>query len=196
MGSSLAYITICLYVSLSACISVSLYLFIYVQSFTLISVDQSAWPVIVHKNRVIYEVDSRYVGINKSTNILLSPKLIIFTYCNYVQCMRPQAMGSNTLNGSKNVHLSIRLSTGLLRFYVCLSVLRGPFWTRIKASRHWTPTIEINTNAFPAWGSSVVMHFPHTGVRRTAVGSSSAYVSVCLYVCISVYMYVCLYVCM
>ena len=149
---------------MSVCLPVSLYLCIYVQSSTLIFGNQSAWPVIVHTNWVTYEVDSRYVGINKSTNILLSPKLIIHTDCNYVQCMRPQAMGSNPLNGSKNVHPSIRFSTGLLWFYVFLSVLHRPFWTRIKASRHRTPRIEINTNAFPAWGTSVVLHFPILGL--------------------------------
>ena len=40
------------------------------------------------------------------------------------------------------------------------------------------------------WGSSVQMHFPHTVVRRTSVGSSLS-----LYVCLSVHPSVCLSIC-
>ena len=40
---------------------------------------------------------------------------------------------------------------------ICL-VVRRPFWTQINAYRHWTPTLEISTNTFPVWGSSIAMH--------------------------------------
>ena len=59
--------------------------------------------------------------------------------------MRPQATGSNPLSGSI-ICPSVGPSGRPRAFYdfmsVCL-VVRGPFWTRINASRRWTPTLQI-----------------------------------------------------
>ena len=35
---------------------------------------------------------------------------------------------------------------------------KGQWHRRMNASRLWTPKLEINTNTFPVWGSSVAMH--------------------------------------
>ena len=79
--------------------------------------------------------------------------------------MRPQATVSNTLSDSiifPSVRPVVRSFVRTRAFFdlmsVCL-VVRGLFLTRINASRHWTPALEIKINKFPIWGSSIAMHF-------------------------------------
>ena len=74
--------------------------------------------------------------------------------------MRPQATVSNPLRDNiicPSVHLSGPLQAFCGFMSVCLVVL-GTFWTQINASRRWTPTLEINTNTFPVWVSSIAMY--------------------------------------
>ena len=96
--------------------------------------------------------------------------------------MWPQAMGSNNLSNS--IICSSICPSGCPRafcdFMSVYMVVRRPFWTRINASRRWTPTLEINTNTFPVWGSSIAIHFPPKWGPETPVGSIRDYTSLCL----------------
>ena len=148
---------------------------------------------------------------------------------NCAQKMWQQAMGSNLLSISITC-LSVRLSgypRAFCDFMSVYMVTRRPFKTRINASWRWTPTLEMNTDKFPGWGSSIPMHiyiyniniYTNTHIYKNeinvlrlwtpelemyfykcsvwgsalrciypSVGSSRAYVSVCLYLYLSIYL--------
>ena len=101
-------------------------------------------------------------------------------------------MGSNTLSSSI-ICPSARLSCHLWNFCDLMSVymvICDPFWTRIKASQRWNPTLEINTNTFPVQGASIAMHLLRGFVIKGNVIetlktlSTSVYEWEVLYLCI------------
>ena len=66
---------------------------------------------------------------------------------------------------------------------VCL-VIRRPFGTWINSSRHWIPTLEINTNTFPVWGSSIA-----TQLSQHWIPKDPSEVQWHLYAVISIYLW-------
>ena len=97
---------------------------------------------------------------------------------NCVQRMRPKAAGSNPLSGS------------IIYPFVCPSVspvVRGTFAIFVFVFNSFTTRDDYYCcYYYQCGGPASVMHFPHTGVRRTPVGSSRYYVSVHLSLCLSV----------
>ena len=86
----------------------------------------------------------------------------------------------------------VRTSGRPLAFFDFMSVslvFHGLFWTGINALRRWNPTLEMNTNIFTVWGSSVVMHLsPKLGTKVPQWGPVE-------HVCPSVSLFLCLSVC-
>ena len=80
---------------------------------------------------------------------------------------------------------SVWSSARILWFYVYLYGRPQAFLTGINISRRCTPTMEMNTNTYPVWGSSVAMHLsPKMRSGGPSGVQSSLYVR--LYVCPSV----------